>query len=75
MGDYIHVAKNMEGFMSTYTKISRRDFVRQGYCPYTILIPSVDPLSSENVPLCICITQIRVRDAVSRRVASTQFAH
>ena len=21
--------------MSTYTKMSRRDFVREGYCPYT----------------------------------------
>ena len=37
-GDYIHVAKNMEGIMSTYTKMSRRDFVREGYCPYTLLI-------------------------------------
>ena len=34
-GYYIHVAKNTEGIMSTYTKMSRRDFVREGYCPYT----------------------------------------
>ena len=34
-GDYIHIAKNTEGIMSTYTKMSRRDFVQEGYCPYT----------------------------------------
>ena len=31
--DYIHVAKNMGGIMSTYTKMSRRDYVREGFCP------------------------------------------
>ena len=32
-GDYVHVAKNMGGIMSIYTKMSRRDFVREGFCP------------------------------------------
>ena len=36
--DYIHVAKNMGGIMSTYTKMSRRDYVREGFCP-TLLTP------------------------------------
>ena len=32
--DYIHIAqKNMGGIVSTYTKISRRDFVREEFCP------------------------------------------
>ena len=31
--DYIHVAKNMGGIMSTYTKMSKRDYVREGFCP------------------------------------------
>ena len=31
--DYIHVAKNMGGIMSTYTKMSRRDYVPEGFCP------------------------------------------
>ena len=31
--DYIHVAKNMGGIMSTYTKMSTRDYVREGFCP------------------------------------------
>ena len=31
--DYIHVAKNMGGIMSTYTKMNRRDYVREGFCP------------------------------------------
>ena len=35
--DYIHVAKNTGGIMSTYTKMSRRDYVREGFCP-TLLI-------------------------------------
>ena len=30
--DYIHDAKNMGGIMSTYTKMSRRDYVREGFC-------------------------------------------
>ena len=31
--DYIHVAKSMGGIMSTFTKMSRRDYVREGFCP------------------------------------------
>ena len=31
--DYIHVAKNMGGIMSTYTKMNKRDYVREGFCP------------------------------------------
>ena len=31
--DCIHVAKNMGGIMSTYTKMSKRDYVREGFCP------------------------------------------
>ena len=31
--DYIHVARNMGGIMSTYTKMRRRDYVREGFCP------------------------------------------
>ena len=30
----------------------------------SILIRSLDPYSGENVPLFICVIQIRVRDAV-----------
>ena len=31
--DYIHDAKNIEGIMPTYTKMSRRGYVREGFCP------------------------------------------
>ena len=31
--DYIHVAQNIGGIMSTYTKMSRRDYVQEGFCP------------------------------------------
>ena len=30
--DYSHVAKNMGGIMSTYTKMSGRDYVQEGFC-------------------------------------------
>ena len=30
----IHVAKIMGGIMSAFTKMSRRDFEREGFCPY-----------------------------------------
>ena len=43
--------------------------------PYVINTnPFVRSLSSENVPLCVCVIQIRVCNAVSCRMASTQFA-
>ena len=32
-GDFILVAKNMGGIISTYTKMTRRDSVREGFCP------------------------------------------
>ena len=36
--DYIHIAKNMGGIMSIYTKMSRRDYVREGFCPIFIAL-------------------------------------
>ena len=33
-GDYVLVVKFMGGILSTYTKMSRGDFVRGGLCPY-----------------------------------------
>ena len=32
-GDYVLVVKFMGGILSTYTKMSRRGFVRGGFCP------------------------------------------
>ena len=32
-GDFILVAKNMGGIISTYTKMTRGDSVREGFCP------------------------------------------
>ena len=43
------------------------------YLPSTVVL-SIDPCSGENVPLCICVGHIRVRDAVYCRMVSTQFA-
>ena len=33
-GDFILVAKNMGGIISTYTKMTRGDSIRGGFCPY-----------------------------------------
>ena len=33
-GDFILVAKNMGGIIFTYTKMTRGDFFREGFCPY-----------------------------------------
>ena len=35
--DYINVAKNMGGIMPTYTKMSRRDYVREWFCSTLLL--------------------------------------
>ena len=35
-GDFILVVKNMGGIISTYTKMTRGDSIRGGFCPYPI---------------------------------------
>ena len=37
-GDYVLVVKFMGGILSTYTKMSRRGFVRGGFCPTLVKI-------------------------------------
>ena len=37
-GDYVLVVKFMGGILSTYTKMSRGGFVREGFCPTLDLI-------------------------------------
>ena len=67
-GDYIHVAKNMEGIMSTYTKMGRRDFVREGYCPYTIRKISMffDRKNTHILSGDICTTPVHKVSVVSK---------
>ena len=43
------------------------EFGNETYCKNYLsstVILSLDPCSGENVPLCICVRQIRMRDAV-----------
>ena len=57
--DYIHVAKHMGGIMSTYTKMSRRDYVWEGFCPtllqgytlfFLVLLKNIDCRYSLELP-------------------------
>ena len=72
-GDFILVAKIMGGILSTYTKMTRGDSVREGLCPYPEIFTYA--LSSRNPGKCkmkFDILLIAIKE-IDRRVYQTFF--